>query len=624
MVNKELRTILKSIGEHSKGRDLTIKLNSHVFFEILEAKSIGFDKFKEKINKDWKEFKLKNQNRLIKKTYSSFFFQYFDELLTFYLQNFCGYDTNSLKLVVKEKISDKSLFLEYSYNLSPEEKEVFNEFAENFKNNVDGITSPSASPSGYLYMVITILGVVLRKLLDEKFYIVLDGVVLKNGESNALNFLIVIKNSKDELFDNYYYMYLYYFLKYFKEVPEQYFDKLLAGRERVYQIAIDEYSNAKENLVDLMYYFYKKCNLLGNFSPILDFLNFVCSRVEDSVFPKLDIIRKEFLRNFDYTDEKKNALLRIFDFIDKKSTLYSTFQANNLPSQHSQFNLFLLYTKYYFGSGSLEALEVSGLLFLPNEFKTKLNDFNAKAETVINASTINEVQEFLDTLSILTNIENPDIFFKKIFNKEISHLNYDFFKAFLLSLNSSISRLIGAENKTLEENPSNEPLNFKIVVDHVCRMLYTLIDKIFLRRLPSQASKNFIDPRSRYVGKNIALRVLELFIFSALLKDLENFEVDIPEKYFYRYEDIARFVVTFNFQSSKEQILFEEWLITGLITPIIKFISKIRDLIKNDENKTETYKILRNYFVGDDKHQENLEDIDYVCQQLADFWENAD
>jgi len=644
VVNNELRAILKSIGEHSKGRDLTIKLNSHVFFDILEANNDVFTKFKEKINKDWKEFKQKNQNRVIKKTYSSFFFQYFDKLLKFYLQNFCGYDTNSLKLIEKEKISDDNLFLEYSYNLSPEEKEVFTEFAEDFKDNVDGITSPSASPSGYLYMVISILGVILRKLLNEKFYIVLDGVVLKNGDSkNALNFLIVVKNSKDALFDNYYYMYLYYFLKYFKEVPEQYFDKLLAGREKVYQIALDEYSNAKENLVDLMYYFYKKCNLLGNFSPLLDFLNFVCSRVEDSVFPKLDIIRKEFLRNFEYTDEKKNALLRIFDFIDKKSTLYSTFQANNLPSQNSQFNLFLLYTKYYFVSGSLEALEVSDLLFLPDEFKTKLNDFNAKAETVINANTINEVQELLDTLSILTNIENPDLFFKKIFNKEISQLNYDFFKAFLLSLNSSISRLIEIENKTLEENLSNEPLNFKIVVDHVCRMLYTLIDKIFLRRLPSQASKNFIDPRSRYVGKNIALRVLELFIFSdlnvsddvwpdyiismnkdALLKDLENFEVEIPEKHFYRYEDIARFVVTFNFQSSKEQILFEEWLITGLITPIINFISKIRDLIKNDENKTEISKILRNYFVGDTKHQENLEDIDYVCQQLADFWEDAD
>jgi len=438
-------------------------------------------------------------------------------------------------------------------------------------------------------------------------------------------------------------MYLYYFLKYFKEVPEKYFDKLLAGREKVYQIALNEYSSAKENLVDLMYYFYKKCNLLGNFSPILDFLNFVCSRVEDSVFPKLDIIRKEFLRNFDYTDEKKNALLRIFDFIDFKSTLYSTFQANNLPSQKSQFNLFLLYTKYYFGSGSLEALEVSDLLFLPDDFKLKLNDYNSKTENVINSNTISEVQEFLDTLSILTNIENPDIFFKKIFNKQISELNYDFFKAFLLSLNSSISRLIEVENETLEEDPSNELLNFKIVVDHLCRMLYTLIDKIFLRNLPSQASKNFIDPRSRYVGKNIALRVLELFIFSdlnvsddvwpdyiismnkdALLKDLENYKVKIPQKYFYRYEDIARFVITFNFQSPKGQILFEEWLITGLITPIINFISEIRDLIKSDENKTGIYKILRNYFIDGAEDIENLQDIDYACKQLANFWETAD
>ena len=105
---------------------------------------------------------------------------------------------------------------------------------------------------------------------------------------------------------------------------------------------------------------------------------------------------------------------------------------------------------------------------------------------------------------------------------------------------------------------------------------------------------------------------------------LENFEVEIHEKHFYRYEDIDRFVVTFNFQSIKEQIFFEEWLITGLITPITNFISKIRDLIKNDVNKTEIYKILRNYFVGDAKQHENLEDIDYVCQQLSDFWEDAD
>lgn len=612
-----------------------------MFFEILKSKGALFSDFKEGIRKEWEQFKLKNQKRIIKKTYSTFFFQYFHNYLKFYLQNFCGFDTNSLKLIAKEKISDDNLFLEYTYYLSPEEMESFNEFAENFKDTSDGITSPF----GYLYLVVAILGVILRKLTQEKFYIILDAAVIKNGDNNnTLNFLIVIKNSHDELFDNYYYMYLYYFLKYFKNVPKAYTDKLLKGRDKVYKIALDEYSFAKEKLVDLLYYFYKKCNLLQNFSPLLDFLNFVNSRVEDSIFPKLDIIKKEFLQNFDYTNEKKNALLRIFEFIDRKSTLYSTFQANNLPSSKSQFNLFLLYTKYYFGSGSLEALEVSDLLFLPDEFKAKLNDFNAKTENAINANAINEIQEFLDNFSILTNIENPDIFFKKIFNQEISQLNYDFFKAFLLSLNSSITRLISIENKALEENPSNEPLNFKIVVDHICRMLYTLIDKIFLRKLPSQASKNFIDPRSRYIGKNIALRVLELFIFSdlnvsddvwpdyiismnkdALLKDLENFKIEIHDKYFYRYEDIARFVIMFNFQSEKNSgLIFEEWIIKGLITPIINFISEIRDLIKNDENKTEIYKILRNYFVNDAKHPEKLQDIDFVCQQLAGFWENAD
>jgi hypothetical protein len=174
-------------------------------------------------------------------------------------------------------------------------------------------------------------------------------------------------------------------------------------------------------------------------------------------------------------------------------------------------------------------------------------------------------------------------------------------------------------------------------------MLYTLIDKIFLRKLPSQASKNFIDPRSRYVGKNIAMRVLELFIFSdlnvsddvwpdyiismnkdALQKDLDNYQIEIPEKHFYRYEDIARFIITFNFQSSSEKKLFEEWLITGLITPITNFIAKIHDLIKIDENKTEIYLILRKYFFGNEKPQENLEDIDFICQQLAVFWEDDD
>lgn len=613
-------------------------MNSHVFFDILKSKGALFSDFKEGIRKEWEQFKLKNQNRIIQKTYSSFFFQYFDNYLKFYLPNFCGFDSDSLKLIAKEKISDDDLFLEYSYYLSPEEMEFFNEFAESFKDTSDGITSPF----GYLYLVVAILGVILRKLTNEKFYIVLDAAVIKNGDNNnTLNFLIVIKNSHDELFDNYYSMYLYYFLKYFENVPEAYSDKLLKGRDRVYEIALEEYSFAREKLVDLLYYFYKKCNLLQNFSPILDFLNFVNSRVEDSIFPKLDIIRKEFLQNFDYTNEKKNSFITIFDYIDKKATLYATFQANNLPSQKSQFNLFLLYMKYYFGSVSLEALEVSDLLFLPGEFKNRLNKLNKTLDNVISAKNINEIQDFIDIFSILTNVEHPNVFFEKIFNKNISQINYDFLRSFLRSLNISITQLISRENKVLSEAPNNEPLTFKIVVDHICRMLYTLIDKIFIRKIPGQASKNFIDPRSRYVGRNIALRVLELFIFSdlnvsddvwpdyiismnkdALLNDLKD-KVIIPEKFFYRYEDIVRFVVTYNFQSSKDQIIFEEWLITEIIIPLNNFILNIRKSIKDLTNKIEIYEKLKEFFVKGSKDDEIIQDIEFVCQQLAMFWEKS-
>jgi len=608
-----------------------------------------FSDFKEGVRKEWEQFKLKNQKRIVQKTYSTFFFQYFHNYLKFYLQNFCGFDTNSLKLIAKEKISDDSLFLEYSYYLAPEEMESFKEFAESFKNTSDGITSPF----GYLYLVVAILGVILRKLTNEKFYVVLDAAVIKNGDNNnTLNFLIVIKNS--------YSMYLYYFLKYFDNVPEAYSDKLLKGRDRVYEIALEEYSFAKEKLVDLLYYFYKKCNLLQNFSPVLDFLNFVNSRVEDSIFPKLDIIKKEFLQNFDYTNEKKNSFIRIFDYLDKKATLYATFQANNLPSQKSQFNLFLLYMKYYFGSGSLEALEVSDLLFLPGEFRNRLNKLNKTLDDGISAKNIKEIQDFMDIFSILTNVEYPNVFFEKIFNKNISEINYDFLRTFLRSLNISITRLIARENKVLSEDPNNELLTFKIVVDHICRMLYTLIDKIFIRKIPGQASKNFIDPRSRYVGRNIALRVLELFIFSdlnvsddvwpdyiismnkdALLKDLEDSNVVIPEKFFYRYEDIVRFVVTYNFQSSKNQLIFEEWLITEifqssknqlifeewLITEIIislnKFILNIRKDIEDLTDKTEIYEKLKEFFIKGSKDDEIIQDIEFVCQQLAIFWEKT-
>ncbi|MEJ2294077.1 MAG: hypothetical protein P8Y23_04855 [Candidatus Lokiarchaeota archaeon] len=380
---------------------------------------------------------------------------------------------------------------------------------------------------------------------------------------------------------------------------------------------------------------------MQNFSPLLDFLNFVCSRVEDSIYSKFEIIKKEFLANFNYTEEKKNSLLGIFDFLDKKSTLYSTFQANNLPSTKNQFNLFLLYMKYYFGGGSLEALEVGDLLLLPEKFKIELNRQNKNSNIAITANSIKDIQNFMDYLSLISQMDALNLIFENIFHLELPQVNYDFFKTFLRSLNLNLSMLIEKENNVLSEDPKNNPLTFNLIIDHICRMLYTLIDKIFIRKMPEQASSNFIDPRSRYIGKNIALRVLELFIFqdlnvsddvwpdylislnkNSLRNELEPYNITIPDKYFYSFHDISRFVITYNFKSYSDQQLFEEWLINEIVIPLINFIEKIRKSIMKGANKEEILEILKEYFLPANSKIEFENSLIIALHQLLPFFRN--
>ena len=638
VLKKELIEILEFIGNEARTNGLTSNFNSHIFFEILNKNDISFSKFKSIIISEWQDFQETNQKHVLKKSYTTFFYQKFHKYFEDYLNDFCGFNQNQLELVNREKISDEYLFFEYRYRLSNEEMLQFNTFSNNFEYKLNGITSPF----GYLYLVISILGVVIRKLIQEKLYIILDGAVMNNGkDGKIISFFIIIKNSKDETFQNYYYMFLFYFLKSFNNIPDDYTEKLLEGREKLYQLAIEQYPYAKEKLVDLLYYFYKKCNLMQNFSPLLDFLNFVCSRVEDSIYSKLEIIKKEFLANFNYTEEKKNSLLRIFDYLDKKSTLYSTFQANNLPSTKNQFNLFLLYMKYYFGGGSLEALEVGDLLLLPEKFKIELNRRNNNSNNAITANSIKDIQNFMDYLSLISHMDALSIIFEEIFHLELPQVNYNFFKTFLHSLNLNLSMFIEKENNILSEDPKNGPLTFNLIIDHICRMLYTLIDKIFIRKMPEQASSNFIDPRSRYIGKNIALRVLELFIFQdlnvsddvwpdylislnkdSLRNELEPYKITIPDKYFYSFHDIVRFVITYNFKSYSDQQFFEEWLINEIIIPITNFIQTIRNSIMKGADKEEILSVLKDYFLSSNSKIESENSLNIALLQILPFFRN--
>lgn len=640
MANEELTDILDFLEEKVKGLGFDLKLETNVLFEILERKQDEFKQFQDKISIKWEEFNKQNQKKIIKKTFTTFFYNGFHDFFKDFLKIFFGFNEDSLELIGKEKVSEKILFLEYNYFMTPVEEENFEKSSRKLETEV---FFGFSFPIGFLYFIIRLLGMIVRKVIQENIFILLDGVIVLRGDkSNNLNFMIIVKDSKDEIFHSYYNMVLYYFLRAYEGIPDDYFNKLLRGREKLYEIALKEYPSAKERLVDLLYYFYKKCNLLQSFSPLLDFFNFVGARVEDSVFSKIEIIRKEFLANLDdYSDAKKNSIIHFFEYLDKKSTLYSTFQANNLPSPKSQLNLFLLYMKYYFGSG-LEALEVGDLLFLPHIFKSTLDHHNKEVEDVIGANSIRYIKEFLNFLYALSNIENINLFFNKIFEKSISQLNYGFFRTFLKSFNSSFNIYINQENKLLSENPENSPFTFDVIVEHMCRILYVLIDKIFLRATPGDASKNFIDPRSRYIGKNIALRVLELFFFqdvnysddtwpdyiislnkTYIREKLKKFDLTIPDTNFYTDEELTQIMLTYNIQSFSDQPYFEEWLINEIIVPLQNLILNIRNTVKDPLNEIEVYEALSNYFLIGIENTEESKDIKFICRQLAPFWKEV-
>jgi len=639
LVNNELEEIIKFLDDKIEGKELVSVFNNKCFLKIFDRKKKDYNEFKEIINSRYQEFLLNNQKKVVRKNYLSFLYDNLDEFLKITLTNFFGLNESSLKFIQVEKISDSDLIIEHEYALSTEEIYIFKELAIQAGEE----QYPFEYYIGYLFFAISCLGLISKSIIQENFFILLDGAVLKiNKEGPKLYLMIIVRDSKDEFYENYLKMSLIYFLKQYPEIPRVFKDRLMQGREKLYQLALKNYSqHVPERLTELLYYLYKKSKLTQNFTPLLDFLNFVCSRVEDSIFSKIDIIRKEFLANIDYTDEKKNSLIKFFEFLDSKSSLYSTFASNNLPSPREQFNLFMLVMKYYFGSG-LETLEAGDLLFLPKIFKKNLNQYNKNSTKVIDAKAINKIGEFLKRFSIVNNIEENYIFFHKIFQKSVTDINFWFLSTFLISLNTKFSELVNEENKRISENPENAQFTFNIIVDHICRMLFVLIEKIFIRKTPEEASKNFIDPRGRYTGRNIALRVSELFIFQDMnfsddvwplflislnkervKKEVSSF-IDIPKENFYRNKDILKFLLSYNFRSFSDSSFLEEWLIDGIILPLNDFILNITSSVENPSNKIEVYEKLSEIFLDGVEDKELIKMIKFICQELASFWERIE
>ena len=310
LVNNELKEIMKFLDDKVEGKDFILAFNNKTFMNIIDRKKKEYNEFQEVIKSRWQDFNLNNKKKVVKGTYITFFYDNLNDFLRKSLTIFYGLDENSLKFLNVEKISDSNLITECEYYLSPEEENEFNELAM----RVGEHQYPFEYYVGYFFFAISSIGVILRTIIQENFFVLLDGVVLKTTKKgHILHLMVIVRDDKEEMYKNYLKMSLIYFLKQYPDIPSNFKESLMQGREALYQIALSDYSKqVPERLTELMYYIYKKSKLIQNFTPLLDFLNFVCSRLEDSKFSKIDIIRKEFLANLDYTEEKKKFINKIF------------------------------------------------------------------------------------------------------------------------------------------------------------------------------------------------------------------------------------------------------------------------------------------------------------------------
>jgi len=638
---KELQNALNHLENALNEGSFIFNSRKNPLIDLIDTESKAFKTIYEKIRTLWNEFQKRNKTRIIKKSYTTFLYNHFNEFFIYYLNTLFGLNTEgSLKLKSKEKVSPRELLLEYNLYINHIKAEKFQEYITRSEKKWKGYVFHSY----FLFFVVYSLGNILKEIIEEKFEIVLEGAKLrKNRQNNEkhIDILIIVKEDRHEFHNHYYKMALYFFFRQKKGIPEKTLKKLEKGKNELFTYALDKYSlqKTRKRLVDLLYYFYKKCTLLNNICPMLDLINFVNSRVEDSKFSKLDIIKKEYLSNFDYPNGIKAKLEEIFVFLDQKSSTSSTFLANNLPSRTDQVNLFLLYNKFYLGSG-LEALETA-LLFFPSKFTERLDSYNLNHETRINSNCVININNISNFFSLISEEDLFNMLFEKIFNKSVIDFNFDFFNAFFKSLNQKFLQIISEEEDVISEEASQQigEFDFSFTINHICRMLYVLIDKLFLKEKPSDASENFIDPFGRYVGKNIALRILELELFQDMnfsddlwpdflvswnkervKEKLKKYHIDPSEKYFYSNEQINRLFITYNFDFPTKQLNLEQWLIDELIVPLNDFIQRIQTCLDDPNDKIEIYEELSEYFAEGITNEDKISEVKGICQKFANFW----
>ncbi|QEE17705.2 hypothetical protein DSAG12_03543 [Promethearchaeum syntrophicum] len=632
-MNIQLNAFLNRIGDNFIQDWYNIRDIQTWMMEEIYRKRVQFPYFKKKTLFSWVSF---NKNPKSKKNPSRFYNKKLDSLFRyFFLKMFSG--LNEKQLILKgiegHVRKESELFFEYEYMLSQDELSEF----RNFKHKFNHPDHHYRIISYIFNLIIMVFGKLIKDLIKNDVQIHMLCAKIKEKESTGekyLHFLIIVEKPDREFLNAYLHYLIFNFAEILPGIDRKLLKSLNRQKNHIYPIALKEYPKSLKKIPTVLYILQRKVHILKQIIPILDILNFVGSRVEDTKYHTTELVNDIIQEKICDDNENQKDLSKIFDFLNSTASLFSTFQSNNRANISRQYQLFFFYCQHFSLRG-LKTIHENSHVFFPDKIAESL----LKHKETLNQKGINfnTFSNFLRRGFSLPTDDALDIVFNKIFDKSINELNEAFFEVYLFSLNTKFDLLI---EEIRQKNP-NFNYSYEEIIHDIFIIIHNLISKIFIADKPEDVQQYFNDPLSRYTPKNIALRVLELRIFREIPLSDNNWVdyftsrnkeqvkktlkpyADIPDSYFFTPERLLKINMIYDRGNLESTNYLEEWIIE-IIAKFYKFQINIDENLPNNYTNNELYESFFNEFskgIMDTQIREKLEEI---TEFFVEIWENKE
>ncbi len=630
MVNK-LESFLDRIGDNLTENWYGVRDVQEWMLEEVFRKFSSFPRWRKKVLFSWTMFKKSTNHKYNSESkpsnglsyFPEFMEQKFHEFYTFFLEKMYPFHANRLEIVkVSKKNSDydsRDLFLEYKYHFNHDEVEAFQSFRKKYNHH--------ESHQKIITYIFNIIVLTFRKMIcdivDNKIQIrmlagriksdknsetpndILQELKSKNPQDShkSVHFLISVNIMDTEFLKLYLKSEIFHFAEKVAQTPKHVLERLRVEKNKLFPLALQKYPRADRNAELVLYTLAYKSKIIRDMTPLLDITNFICSRVEDSIFETENAVKKIVAKDITEDPDVQADILKIFNYLNQKASLFSTFQSNNRANKQEQYQLFFFYIQYFCSNG-LE-YENNERLFFPHIFKETLNNTEIVAKDE-NDYYYSVFSGFIFQGLMLLDKEGFDTLFEALFRDTIFHVNENFFDSFLYSFNVKFKNIINE----CKENNENFTYGFNEIVDIIAHILVEFVKNVFIADTPENATDNFHDNISRYTPERLALRVLELKIFKDIPLSDNNWQdyflsrnrkyvekifepfFNIPDGYFFPEERLLKINMIYERGALNNAKFLEEWLIQDVIRPFYKFQEKIREKLSDDYTKSDLAELI--------------------------------